>query len=171
MMAGVPTASSVPAGSSGDEQTLDRLARQLADGIDAALPTWVVGHVERLAVAWHGHAGVELTESARQAGERARAEVGPAVRALLTTDVDEQHTNPLSVLRAAVVYPTAVLEAAGVPPVERDPFTERAFPQDVYDLSPAGFADLDPDLLEPGLAWGAAKAYVVLNRRKAEGRR
>ncbi len=171
MMAGVPTASPDPAGSSGDEETLDRLARQLADGIEAALPGWVVGHVERLAVAWHGQASGEVSESARQAGERARAEVGPAVRALLTTDVDEQHTNPLSVLRAAVAYPTAVLEAAGVPPVERDPFTERAFPQDVYDLSPAGFADLEPDLLEPGLAWGAAKAYVVLSRRKAEGRR
>lgn len=171
MMAGVATASPVPSGPSGDEETLDRLARQLADGIEAALPGWVVGHVERLAVAWHGNVSDDLADSANQAGERARAEVGPAVRGLLTTDVDEQHTNPLSVLRAAVAYPTAVLEAAGVPPVERDPFSERAFPQDVYDLSPAGFADLDPGLLEPGLAWGAAKAYVVLSRRKAEGRR
>ena len=31
--------------------------------------------------------------------------------------------------------------------------------------------DLDPALHEPGLRWGAAKAHVVLARRRAEGRR
>ncbi len=154
-----------------EEATLDRLADELADGIEAALPGWVTGHVERLALAWSGELTPELVASARAAGERAQAEVGGAVRALLRTDVDAQQVNPLSLLRAAVAYPTAVLEAAGVPPVERDPFSERAFPEDVYDLSPAGFGEVSPALHEPGLAWGAAKAYVVLARRRAEGRR
>jgi hypothetical protein len=31
--------------------------------------------------------------------------------------------------------------------------------------------DVRPDLTEPGIAWGAAKAHVVLARRRAEGRR
>ena len=43
------------------------------------------------------------------------------------------------------------------------------FPDDDYDLSPATFADIDESLHEPGLVWGAAKAHVVLTRRR--GRR
>ena len=60
---------------------------------------------------------------------------------------------------------------AGVPAVVRDEFAERAFPGDVYDLAIASFADLDTALHEPGLVWGAAKAHVVLARRRAEGLR
>ncbi|MEO7555966.1 MAG: hypothetical protein ABIV94_05100, partial [Acidimicrobiales bacterium] len=74
-------------------------------------------------------------------------------------------------LRRAVRYPTAVLAAAGVPPVVRDAFAERAFPDDDYGLTPATFADVDPALHEPGLAWGAAKAHVHLSRRRTEARR
>ena len=51
----------------------------------------------------------------------------------------------------------------------RDEFAERTFPDDVYDLSPASFADVDPALHEPGLMWGAAKAHVILHRRRSEG--
>ena len=91
--------------------------------------------------------------------------------ALLATDVDEQRANPLAVLRSAVRYPTAVLAAAGVPPVVRSEFDERAFPDDVYGLAPATWADLDPALQERGIVWGAAKAHVVLGRRRAEGKR
>ena len=85
--------------------------------------------------------------------------------------MDEQRTGPLAVIRTAVRYPTEVLAAAGVGPVQRDEFAERSFPDDVYDLAPASFADLDPALHEPGLVWGAAKAHVVLARRRAEGKR
>jgi hypothetical protein len=35
---------------------------------------------------------------------------------------------------------------------------------------PASFADLDSTVHEPGIVWGAAKAHVVLRRRRAEGR-
>ena len=102
---------------------------------------------------------------------RLRDEVGPRVRALLMLDPDEQTTTPLALLRAGVVHPTRVLAAAGVPPVTRDEFAERAFPEDVYGLAPATFGDLDERLAEPGLVWGAAKAHVHLARRRAEGRR
>jgi hypothetical protein len=85
--------------------------------------------------------------------------------------VDQQATGPLALLREAVRYPTAVLADAGVPPVVRDEFAVRAFPDDAYGLAPAAFADVDPSLHEPGLVWGAAKAHVVLARRRAEGRR
>jgi hypothetical protein len=97
----------------------------------------------------------------------AREDVGAQVRALLTTDIDEQTTTPLAIVRGAGVrYPTGVLRGAGVPPVERDSFVERAFPDDLYDLAPASFADLDPALQEKGLEWGAAKAFEHKRRHQ-----
>jgi hypothetical protein len=146
-------------------------AAVLADGIDAALPRWVVGCVERVMVAWHGGVPTEVRADATVAGEQARDDVMPRLRALLATDVDAQRGNPLELLRGAVRYPTEVLRRAGVPPVVRDEFAERAFADDVYDLTPASFAEIDASLHEPGLVWGAAKAHAVLARRRAEGKR
>ena len=102
--------------------------------------------------------------AAADAGQRAADEVGEAVRRLLERDVDDQGTTPLSLLRGAVRYPSAVLEDAGVPPVGRDEVQEALFPEDRYDLAPATFADVDPSLAEPGLVWGAAKAFAHRQR-------
>jgi len=110
--------------------------------------------------------GPELAEAARAAGRRAAEEVGAQMRALVEADIDEQRTTPLSLLRAAVRYPTEVLRAAGVPPVDRDPIQARLLPDDVYDLSPATFADVDPALAEPGMIWGAAKALEHRRRHQ-----
>jgi hypothetical protein len=149
------------------EQALAAYGAELADGIDAALGPWVVGAVRRISLAWSGDEPPAVAAAALAAGEAARAEVVPALRALLGTDVDEQRTNPLALVRRAVRYPTAVLREAGVPPVERDAQAEAQFPEDDYDLVPARFADLDPALHEPGLRWGAAKAFVIKARRSA----
>ncbi|HSL56742.1 MAG TPA: hypothetical protein VK866_02770 [Acidimicrobiales bacterium] len=154
-----------------DEAALARYAATLADGIEAALPGWVERMVVDRLTAWRGEVSPEERAEAAAAGQRARDEVGSEVRALLERDIDDQRTGPLALVRRAVVHPTAVLRAAGVPPVVRDEFAERSFPDDVYDLAPAAFADLDPALHEPGLVWGAAKAHVHLARRRAEGRR
>jgi hypothetical protein len=94
------------------------------------------------------------------------SDLGPSISQLLAADIDDQHTTPLALLRGAVRYPTAVLRDAGVPAVERDRFAEDAFPDDVYDLTPATFADLDPALTEAGLAWGAAKAWEHTRRHQ-----
>ena len=107
-----------------------------------------------------------VREAAISAGARARADVGPQLRRLLDTDVEAQRTNPLSVLRQATLYPTEVLRAAGVPEVRRDPFRERSFPDDVYDLAPATWSDIDESLQEPGLMWSAWKAGEHLRRRR-----
>ena len=140
-----------------------------ADRIEAVLPGWVERSVERLVAAHAGSVSDGTAAAAAEAGRHAAVEVGAAVRALLATDVDEQRTNPLAVLRSAVRYPTEVLAAAGVPPVRRDEFDERAFPDDVYGLAPATWSDIDAGLQEPGIVWGAAKAHVVLTRRRREG--
>jgi hypothetical protein len=143
-------------------------AAALAVGIEEALPGWVERSVARMMTAWKGTVDDDIRRQAAEAGQRAAAEVGPEVRALLDTDIDDQRTTPLSLVRGAVRYPTAVLAAAGVPPVRRDEQQERLFPDDVYDLAPATFGDVDPALVDVGLAWGAAKAFEHLQRHKVE---
>jgi hypothetical protein len=154
------------------EARLAELANALVDGLVAALPGWVEKCVSRVADAWSGDpAGDTVEVPAKQladAGRRAADEVGERLRVLLAADVDEQWTGPLAVLRDAVRFPTDLLRAAGVPPVDRDGDAVRMFPDDLYDLTPSSFADLHPDLQGPGLAWGAAKAFVH-RRRHLEG--
>ncbi len=148
---------------------VDEYATALADAIVDVLPAWVERSVAGALVS----AGLPVDDAVRDeaavAGRRAAEEAGGNVRALLSLDVDLQRSTPLTILREAVRYPTEVLLAAGVPPVVgRDEVRARLFPDDVYDLSPATFADVDPRLAEPGLAWGAAKAFTHLQRRRTE---
>lgn len=151
-----------------DEATLARYAGELADAVEHALPGWVERSVERR---YPGSLPDDVRQRAHEAGQRAAGEVGGQVRDLLRTDIDQQWTNPLSLLRAAVRYPGSVLEAAGAPRPPRDSEAIRLHPDDHFDLVPAAFADVDPALHEPGLVWGAAKAHVHLARRRREGRR
>lgn len=154
-----------------DRELLQAHARALADAVERAIPGWIERSVER----GLGRVGREIDAGLRahviDAAAAAQREGSERLRELLDTDVDQQRTNPLALLRSLVRFPTSVLQAAGVPPVDRDEFARRSFPDDLYDLSPASFADIDPQLHEPGLVWGAAKAHVVLARRRREGRR
>lgn len=154
---------------------MEEQAEALARAVEEALPSWVERSVERLVRAaseagWTGGADASTLVRARRVGEQARAEVGAQVRALLESDIDEQRANPLALLRAAVRYPTEVLREAGVPAVGRDDFAEERFPDDIYDLTPASFADIDPSLHQPGLEWGAAKAWAHRQRHGGEAK-
>jgi hypothetical protein len=152
-----------------DAAALARHAEALVDAIDATVAGWAARCVTSRWTQWCGAApNPEVVEVARAVGERVRAEVAPALKALLRTDVDAQRTNPLAVLRAAVRHPTTALQQLGVPPVARDEQARRLFPDDAYDLAPGSFADIDPSVHEPGLVWGAAKAHVVLRRRRRD---
>jgi len=150
------------------DANLQRCGDALASALEAALPGWVVRSVEGRWQDWKGATPPPpgTRDEAERAGARAQAEVGAQLRTLLSLDVDEQRVNPLDLVRRAVSYPAAVLRAAGVPEVVRDEFAERAFPDDVYGLAPASFADIDQSLYEPGLEWGAAKAHAHLARHK-----
>lgn len=143
---------------------MEQHATALADAVEVALPGWVERSVTRTLAAAGDEVPPDVEAAAAEAGRRAREEVGLALRTLLEADIDDQRTTPLSLLRGAVRYPTAVLREAGVAPVERDPIQARLFPDDVYDLTPATFADVDPALAELGLVWGAAKAFAHLQR-------
>ena len=91
-------------------------------------------------------------------------------RNLRLLDTDQQWTNPLSLIRSAINYPNRILAAAGVAEADRDDQSARFQPEDVYDLAPASFADLDPELHDLGISWGAAKAHLHLQRhRPADG--
>lgn len=150
-----------------DLAALEHHAAVLADGIEAAIGPWVERCVTTTIEARGGLVTGVVRERARVAGVEATETVAPRVRALLALDIDQQRTGPLALVRAAVPFPTAVLVGAGVTPPDRDAQAVALFPDDVYDLSPASFADLDPVLQEPGLVWGAAKAHVHLARRRA----
>ncbi|MCO5317812.1 MAG: hypothetical protein M9942_05155 [Microthrixaceae bacterium] len=148
------------------EEALGRHGEELASVAEEVLGDWV----RRCVHARAGQAGVELSQESlaatEQAAELAAGEVGAELRNLLAIDIDQQRRSPLEVLRTAVRYPTAVLRHAGVPPVERDEFSVRGFPEDDYDLSPASFADVAPELHEPGIVWGAAKAHLHMARHR-----
>lgn len=165
--------SELPRGSAApeDEERYRQLATELAEAVDLALEPWVVRSIEARCRESGHVVDDEVRAAAHAAGRRCRDEVGGAVRELLLTDPDDQRGSPLALLRSGTRFATEVLRALGVPPVARDEFAESAFAGDVYDLSPASFADVDPALHEPGLMWGAAKAHIHLARRRAEGRR
>lgn len=139
---------------------MEDIGTRLADAVEAAIPGWVERSVERLLVAYSGTAAPDVMARASDAGRRAASDVGPALRRLVTADVDEQWANPLTLVRQAVRYPTEVLAAAGVPGVVRDAFDEEHFPDDEYGLTPMTFADVDPSLADVGFEWGAAKAMA-----------
>ncbi|MGH9192197.1 MAG: hypothetical protein ACRDZ0_06945 [Acidimicrobiales bacterium] len=154
-----------------DAAALARYATTLADRIEQAIPGWIDRLVRRVLVDQDIAADDVVAARIADAGRAARIDGGRDVRALLSSDIDAQAGNPLAVLRSLVPHATAVLDAAGARPVTRDEFSMRSFPDDVYDLTPASFADVDPALHEPGLVWGAAKAHVHLARRRRQGKR
>jgi hypothetical protein len=164
-------------GAAADDARLAQLGAQLADQVVAAIPGWAQREVERVFDAWLASAAspaptVDSSEraavvaTAAVAGDRAAEAVGPVLRALLGADVDEQTVTPLQLVRELVRFPSAVLEAAGVPPVVRDTFAEERFPDDPYGLTPASLAAVDPALAEPSLTWGAAKALAHRRRHR-----
>lgn len=154
-----------------DEAALARFARELAEALGRSVPPWMAACVRRRAA----EAGLSEDERVRQAARRAeqaaRDAVVPELDRLLGTDIDDQATTPLSIVRNGLWCATDALRDLGVAPVPREAFEREAFPADHYALTPASFADIDEALREPGLYWGAAKAHVHLARRRAEGRR
>ena len=154
-----------------DEETATRrlgeASQALIDGVGAALQAWATRSADFLLSAWgelDGERRQEVVVAARGAGEQAARRVADELRELLALDPGEQRATPLEVIRGAVAEPTAVLAAAGLPAVVRDPFDERAWPDDRFGLVPRTLRDVDPDLAAVHFAWGVAKAAVLRAR-------
>lgn len=153
-----------------DEERFAQISAALADAVEAAMPGWIEKLVLRRVAQWRdGEVPAAARADAAAAGAAAVDDVMPRLRALLQTDVDEQRANPLAVLRSATRHAHRVLADLGMPPVVRDDFAQRSFPDDDYDLVPATWSDVDPALHELGITWGAAKAYLHKARRRDAG--
>jgi hypothetical protein len=150
---------------------VDDYAGQLADAVDAVVVPWLTRLVAEAARRATGAVAPALAADATAMAASEGPRVAAKMRALLALDVEQQPTNPLSVLRDAVGGPTEVLRRHGVPAPRREEFAAERFPADVYALSPATWADVDPSLQEPGLLWGAWKAGTILQRRRDAGMR
>jgi hypothetical protein len=111
-----------------------------------------------------GDRGVAI-ERLREAANAAQQRVVAELRALLALDPAAQARTPLEIVRELRREPTEVLMAIGVGAIARDPFEERAMPDDPYDLAPRTLSDLGDDELGPmQLAWGLGKATVLRAR-------
>jgi hypothetical protein len=136
----------------------------LADAIDATLGAWVVACVEQRMSEAGRTAPPEVLEAARLAGDAAVQDIGQRVRVLVERDIDAQTTTPLSLVRAAVSYPTSILREAGLPPRARDAFRVSRFPDDDFDLTPTSLSALGDEVGELAIVWGAAKAMAHRHR-------
>jgi hypothetical protein len=143
----------------------------ILEGVDRLAAAWLVDAVTRILDAWGRLAPDRRSETmaeARTAAAAGAARVHRELESFFATDPARQRTTPLEIVRSLRREATAVLRAAAVPPIERDMFEERSFPDDDYGLVPRSLADLGEDDLAPMLmAWGLGKAKV-LRARAAE---
>lgn len=150
-------------------ETLDATGAAIIAGVERTVPAWVAAQVSRIADAWgrlDSQARRALDDAVPEAGRAAARRVVGRLEPLLQTDPESQASTPLEIVRTVYREPTALLERAGVPPVVRDDFDERAWPDDLYGLVPRTLGDLGDDELAPlQLAWGVAKATVLRARR------
>ena len=150
-------------------QRLNEASTALVAGLEVALPAWAARSAEALLAAWGVLDPAQRTEvvaEARRAGAAAARRVAAELVELFALDPAAQRATPLQIIRGAVAEPTAMLVAAGLPDVVRDPFEEQAWPDDRFGLVPRTLRDLDPDLAAIHFAWGVAKAAVL--RARAE---
>lgn len=158
-----------PGGAAAAEARLREASTALVEGVGRALPGWAARSADGLLGTWGGlepERRRTVVEEARAAGEAAARRVAAELATLLALDAAEQRATPLEVIRTAVVEPTAVLAAAGLPDVVRDAFDERSWPGDRFGLVPRTLRDVDADLAAVHFAWGVAKAAVL--RARAE---
>ena len=141
------------------EETIDvsALGIVLLNALREEMPLWSASVVEQR--------GGD-PELGNAAGKRAYQALEPELRSLLAADIDAQRGTPLSILRRAVEWPTAVLRDAGTPPVTRDPDDEARFPADVYALTPAAFSDFGEASGDAGLRWSVGKAFEHKRRHQ-----
>lgn len=141
-------------------------------GVEAHGDAYLTGAAARVVDAWarfDAAARAQLDAAVRDASRRATARVVGELRDLLARDPAGQRATPLEVVRSLRREVTIVLRDAGIPPVERDVYEERALPDDDYGLAPRTLGELgDPDLAPLHLAWGVGKATVIRARMAAD---
>jgi hypothetical protein len=140
-------------------------------GVEANATRFVFARSVAVLDAWSAAGGSiaversEATARLQEAAKAAQQHVSTDLRALLERDPASQARTPLEIVRELRREPTEVLIAIGVGAIARDPFEERALPDDLYGLAPRTLSDLGDDDLGPlQLAWGLGKATVLRAR-------
>lgn len=141
---------------------MDPQPRRLLEVAEAVTPAWVERLVRRLVPEPDDALRARLSDIAAAVTKN----VTTGLRELFELDPEAQRTNPLTIFRQATAPITELAMSLGVPPVLRDEFERRSFPNDLYGLHPATWADISPDLVELGLEWGAWKAAVIISRHR-----
>lgn len=131
----------------------------LAERARVVLGPWFEGRVLG-ALGTAGPVGADLLADARAAAATAAEDAVAGLAALAVADVDTQRTTPLAVLRAATAGLTDVLRRAGGVPPGPGPA------DDPYRLVPGRWSDVDAELGELALVWGAAKAVAHAGRHR-----
>ena len=146
-------------------------AAAIVAGVEANAAAYVERKAMELIDAWGRVPDADRADAIvalRAAAERATDRVLTALRELFALDPARQRRTPLEIVRTLPREPSEVLAALGVPPIVRDPFEERALPEDAYGLAPRTLVDLgDAELGAMLLAWGVGKATVVRARAAA----
>jgi hypothetical protein len=153
-----------------EQRGLERMAEagaKIVAGVEQHAAEWTERVVARLADQW-GKLTAEqrdaLFADARVAGERAAARVAAELRDFFALDAARQRSTPLAIVRTLRAEATEVLARAGVPPVARDPYEVRAFPDDIYGIVPHSLTELGDDLGPTLLVWGLGKSAVLRER-------
>jgi hypothetical protein len=144
-------------------------------GVGRLGPRWVARTVRSVLDGADGlddEARSTVLAETRAAGRAGTERVLTALRALFALDPADQRATPLEVVRTLRREPTELLARAGVPPVERDQYETRSFPDDVYGIVPRSLAELgDDELGHQMLAWGIGKTTVLRARSALPGDR
>lgn len=146
--------------------TLEEAASSLQSALEVSVPAWIERSIEQRYEEVHGSVNQAATDLALAAAARVRDEVVPLLGALLSSDMDEQRTTPLAIVRQAVPFATAALQQLGIPTVRRDAFTTERFPEDLYGLGPTSVAELDELSADLAIVWGATKAREHRSRHQ-----
>jgi hypothetical protein len=144
---------------------MDEAGARIVAGVEQLAGPWVERAVVTILDAWgrlDEDAYAAAVTAAHEAGGQASERVAAELRRFFAQDAAEQRTTPLVIVRSLRHEATTVLQTAGVPEVARDPYEERAFPDDLYGIVPRDVAALGDDELGIALlAWGMGKAAVL----------
>lgn len=148
------------------------VAECFADRAAAVLPQWIAKRATAVlhAAGLPASAVTAAADAVHREGLAAGHRAADALRALVGTDIDRQRTTPLAVVRASVGGVTDVLHQVGVTAPARPEAVVRAAPEDRFGLAPSSWSEVDADLAEAALTWGAAKAAVHLRRHRPRAR-
>ncbi len=145
-------------------QRLEEYPEALFDAVAQSYGPWLTRRVTDLS------RGVLESQKIAEVVEVSTRVALANLRDFLETDVDQQKSNPLQLLRESTQRANELLASASIAPAPRDEFEERAMPHDMYGIGPLTWRDLSEEVHDAGITWGAWKAATVLSRRRDEGK-